>query len=139
MVWVEHAGAIVPLKIDKQTQFGDANIKRAQDFQEGDQIRASFEVRQTDNVATNIQKADSNLGGSGSTMGNDTGGSGLDTGTDIDQNTLPPSPIDNGTGGSGSGTGTGTGTGTDLNPPDVSDEGTSSDLGSDTSKGTGDY
>ncbi len=130
MVWVEHAGAIVPLKIDKQTQFGDTNIKRAQDFREGDQIRASFEVRKTDNVATSIQKSDSNLGGSGS-MGSDTGGSGSDLGTPIDQNTLPPSPIHDSTGGSG--------TGSDLNPPDVSDEGTSSDLGSDTSKGTGDY
>jgi hypothetical protein len=127
MVWVEHAGAIVPLKINKQTQFGDTNIKRAQDFQEGDHIRASFKVDETDNVATSIRKSDSGLG-------TGTGGSGTGVGSDIGNesdvmtpdSSLPPSPIDNRTG-------------SDLTPPDVRDEGTRSDLGTDTSKDTSDY
>jgi hypothetical protein len=118
MVWVEHAGVIVPLKINKQTQFADPDHKRAQDFNEGDEIRANFEVQQkTDNIALSIQRADRGMGGSG-----------LDMSKDPDA--LPPSPpIDDGTGGSGS----------DLTPPDTSTEGNSSDLGSDASKGTGDY
>ncbi|MDY7225545.1 hypothetical protein [Hyalangium rubrum] len=118
MVWVEHAGAVVPLTINKDTQFADPNLKRAQDFKEGDEIRASFEVRKTDNIATSIQKAD-----------NATGGSGLNQDTDL----LPPAPVDQDTGGSGS----------DLTPPDIGDKGTSSDLGSDTGvdpgNKTGDY
>lgn len=64
MVWVEHADAIVPLKIDKKTQFTDPSLKRAQDLKEGDEIRASFEVRKTDNVATSIGKS-AGTGGSG--------------------------------------------------------------------------
>jgi hypothetical protein len=128
MVWIEHAGAIVPLTINKDTQFADPNLKRAQDIKAGDEIRASFEVKQTDNVATNIQ------------LGGGTGGSGPDvgdTGSDVqlpdpflnkDTHSLPPAPIQDSTGGSGS----------DLTPPDISSEGTGSDLGSDTSK-TGDY
>jgi len=132
MVWVEHAGAIVPLTINKQTQFGDENLKRAQDIKAGDEIRASFEVNNTDNVATNIQRSDGTLG-----SGSDTGGSGTDTGMDTGSDlgspdTLPPSPLPDGTGGSG------TGTGSDLTPPDIRDEGTSSNLGSDASK-SGDF
>lgn len=138
MVWVEHAGAIVPLTINKQTQFGDESLKRAQDIKAGDEIRASFEVNNTDNVATNIQRSDGTLG-----TGSDTGGSGLDTGMDTGMDTgsdlgspdtLPPSPLPDGAGGSG----TGTGTGSDLTPPDIRDEGTSSNLGSDASK-SGDF
>jgi len=132
MVWVEHAGAVVPLKINKQTQFGDENLKRAQDIKAGDEIRASFEVNNTDNVATNIQRSDGTLG-----SGSDSGGSGMDTGMDTGSDmgspdTLPPSPLPDGTGGSG------TGTGSDLTPPDTGDEGTSSNLGSDASK-SGDF
>jgi hypothetical protein len=97
-VWVEHAGAIVPLKVDKNTQFGDPSLKRASDLREGDEIRASFEVRKTDNVATSIQKnTDVGQGGSGSDAmmpdqgindtlppSNDIGGSGAnDLGSDI--------------------------------------------------------
>jgi hypothetical protein len=126
MVWVEHMGAIVPLTINKDTQFGDPNLKRAQDLKEGDEIRASFEVRKTENIVTNLQKADSGMGGSGHDdfMGND---------PSINQDpNLPPSPVD-GTGGSGG----------DLTPPDIGQDGNSSDLGSDNgmSEGnrTGDY
>ncbi len=131
-IWVEHAGAIVPLKIDKNTQFTDANLKRATDIKEGDQIRASFEVRKTDNVVTSI--------GMSSDMGQ--GGSGLESGSDVlspDQginqpsDSLPPSP---GTGGSGS-----EDLGGSINEgtsPDSSLD-TAGDAGTDKNTRTGDY
>lgn len=119
MIWVEHAGAIVPLKIDKNTQFTDPSLKRASDFKEGDEIRASFEVRKTDNVATSIGK-DTNMG---------QGGSGSDVmmpdkGINQPQDTLPPSsvpPVNDGLGGSGdlgsdiNNQGSDLGTGSDVN------------------------
>ncbi|WP_224250249.1 hypothetical protein [Hyalangium gracile] len=131
-VWLEHAGAIVPLKIDKNTQFADPSLKQAQDIKEGDQIRASFEVRETENVATSIQKStDAGMGGSGTEVmspdssinqspgtlpSNDgTGGSGLepDMGSGSD--------VNDSTGGSGIGSdsdiqgGSDLGTGSDVN------------------------
>jgi hypothetical protein len=133
-VWVEHAGAIVPLKIDKNTQFTGANLKRATDIKEGDQIRASFEVRKTDNVVTSI--------GMSSGMGQ--GGSGLESGSDVltpDQginqpsDSLPPSPGP-GMGGSGSDD-----LGGDINEgtsPDSSLD-TAGDVGTDDNTRTGDY
>jgi opacity protein-like surface antigen len=124
-IWIEHMGAIVPLKIDKNTQFTDPSLKRATDIKEGDQIRASFEVRKTDNVATSI--------GMSSDMGQ--GGSGLDVlmpdkGINQPSDRLPPSP---GTGGSGK-------EGSDINEgfsPDSSLD--SPDVDQDQSKSTGDY
>ncbi|MDC0714696.1 hypothetical protein POL68_39975 [Stigmatella sp. ncwal1] len=107
-VWVEHAGAIVPLKIDKSTQFTDTSLKRAKDFKQGDEIRASFEVKNTDNVATSIGMANTGTGGSGEVQF-----------PAQDTNALPPAPLDDGTGGN------------PLTPPDVSQQGTGSDLGTD--------
>jgi hypothetical protein len=126
-IWVEHMGAIVPLKIDKNTQFTDPSLKRATDIKEGDQIRASFEVRKTDNVATSI--------GMSSGMGEGQGGSGSDVlkpdkGINQPSDTLPPSP---GTGGSGKEE-------SDINEgfsPDSSLD--SGDVDQDQSKSTGDY
>jgi hypothetical protein len=123
MVWLEHMGAIVPLKIDKNTQFNDPTLKKATDIKEGDEIRASFEVRKTDNVATSIEKS---IG---------TGGSGTEVmSPDSSINESPGTlPADDGTGGSGK---------DDLNPPDIK---SGSDLGgSDVDKGAsqnpeGDY
>ncbi|WP_232293652.1 hypothetical protein [Stigmatella aurantiaca] len=111
-VWVEHAGAIVSLKIDKSTQFTDTSLKRAKDIKQGDEIRASFEVKDTDNIAKSIGMAQSGTGGSGEVQFPAEG-----------TNALPPAPLDDGT---GSGTG-----GSPLTPPDVSQQGTGSDLGTD--------
>ncbi|HYH95832.1 hypothetical protein [Hyalangium sp.] len=110
-IWVEHAGAIVPLKVDKNTQFTDPNLKRASDFKEGEQIRASFEVRKTDNVATSIEKSTgAGMGGSGSDV--------MEPDQGINQpDTLPPA--NDGTGGAG--------TGSDIDPQG-SDLGTGSDV-----------
>jgi hypothetical protein len=122
-VWVEHAGAIIPLKVDKSTQFTGTEQKRASDFKEGDEIRASFSVDKTDNVATSIGLANEGTGGSGEVQF-----------PAQDTNSLPPAPIQEGTsegttsGGSLDGTG---GSGSTLTPPDISEDGTSSDLGTD--------
>jgi len=124
-IWVEHAGAIVPLKIDKNTQFADPSLKRGSDFKEGDQIRASFEVRKTDNIATSIEKdTGAGLGGSGSDVMKP------DQGINQPPDTLPPSsvpPSQEGAGGSGD-------VGSDINNPDL---GTGSDVNQ--GKKTGDF
>lgn len=92
-IWVEHEGAIVPLKIDKNTLFTDPTLKRATDYKEGDEIRASFEVRKTDNVATSIAKSTATgQGGSGVMSPNQ--------GVNQPPETLPPS--NKGTSGSSS-------------------------------------
>jgi hypothetical protein len=122
MVWLEHSGAIVPLKIDKNTQFTDPTLKGARDIKEGDEIRASFEVRKTDNVATSIQKSSVGMGGSGTEV--------MSPDSSINQSpgTLPPS--NDGTGGSG----------TDMSSPDIN-KGASSGTGSDVKPNntSGDY
>ncbi|SEK51317.1 hypothetical protein SAMN05444354_101758 [Stigmatella aurantiaca] len=122
-VWIEHAGAVIPLKVDKSTQFTSTEQKRASDFKEGDEIRASFAVNKTDNVATSIGLASEGTGGSGEVQF-----------PAQDTNALPPAPIQEGT---SEGTtsedplnGTG-GSGSTLTPPDISEDGTSSDLGTD--------
>ena len=87
-VYVDHMGAVVPLKVDKSTQFSDPNLKRAKDLQPGQEIRASYEVKETENVAKNISM--SGTGGSGDVMSPDssinegTGGSGLEEDKDLD-------------------------------------------------------
>ncbi|SEU09446.1 hypothetical protein [Stigmatella erecta] len=116
-VWIEHAGAIIPLKVDKSTQFTGTEQKRASDFKEGDEIRASFEVNKTDNVATSIGLANDGTGGSGEVQF-----------PAQDPNALPPAPIQEGT---SEGTTSEGGSGSTLTPPDISQEGTGSDLGTD--------
>jgi hypothetical protein len=124
MVWLEHMGAIVPLKIDKNTQFNDPSLKKATDIKEGDEIRASFEVRKTDNVATSIEKAEG------------TGGSGTEVMSPDSSINEPPGtlPADEGTGGGGR---------DDLSPPDIKSGGDvgGSDVnsGADKSHPEGDY
>lgn len=81
-VFVQDAqGAVVPLDIDKSTQFTDPMLKKAKDLKEGQEIRASFEVKETKNMAKSIS-----LSG--------TGGTGKDV-------MSPDSSINEGTGGSG--------------------------------------
>ena len=125
MVWVDHNGAVVPLKVDNSTQFGDPNLKRAADLQVGQEIRASYEVKETDNVAKSISMSGTGGSGSGDVMSPDSsinqgaGGSGtgleedkgLDTGSGVDT----PPITDPGTGTTGSGTGGSGDTGT-MNP-----------------------
>lgn len=65
-------GAIISLKVDKKTQFTDPNVKSAKSLQPGQEIRASFKVQGTDNVATSIEPSTGGMGGSGA-MQPDTG------------------------------------------------------------------
>lgn len=110
-IYVEHMGAVVPLKVNRDTKFEDPSVKRARDLKEGDEIRASFETQKTDNIAKSISMASSQSGhggsgssgtlspdptinqdasGSGSegTMSPDTGGSGSDS--TAPSESLPP-------------------------------------------------
>ncbi|MFP2900821.1 hypothetical protein [Corallococcus sp. 4LFB] len=77
-------GAVVPLDIDKNTQFTDPSMKNAKSLKEGQEIRASFQVKDEKNMATRISPSEG-TGGSGSDMmspdpsiNEDTGGSGMD-------------------------------------------------------------
>jgi hypothetical protein len=55
MVWIDHLGAVVPLRIDANTKFESAGVTHARDLKEGQEIRANFTVKdKTTNVATAI-------------------------------------------------------------------------------------
>ncbi|MCY1015461.1 RNA-binding protein [Pyxidicoccus sp. MSG2] len=90
-IFVDLHGAVVPLKVDKSTQFNDPSLKKAKDLQPGQEIRASYEVKETENVAKSISM--SGTGGSGDMMSPDssinegTGGSGMEKDKDVDMNT----------------------------------------------------
>jgi hypothetical protein len=54
-VWIDHMGAVIPLKIEPNTRFESAGITRPKDLKEGQEIRASFTVHnKTTNVADSI-------------------------------------------------------------------------------------
>lgn len=83
---------IIAIKVDKATKFQDPAVKRARDLKEGQQVRASFDIQGSDNVAKSIS-LDTNMGGSGlgtdqgiNQQPGDMGGSGLDQGIDKDHN-----------------------------------------------------
>jgi hypothetical protein len=55
-VYINHMGAIVPIKLTKETKFEGAMTRK--DLSEGKEIRASFEINNnTSNVATEISSA----------------------------------------------------------------------------------
>jgi len=62
---------IIQLKVNRDTQFQDPNVKRVRDLKEGQQVRASFTIQKEDNVARSIS-LDTSMGGSG-LMDSDTG------------------------------------------------------------------
>ncbi|NOK38027.1 hypothetical protein D7W79_27670 [Corallococcus exercitus] len=77
-------GAVVPLDIDKNTQFTDPSMKNAKSLKEGQEIRASFQVKDEKNMATSISPSQG-TGGSGSdamspdsSINQGAGGSGMD-------------------------------------------------------------
>ncbi|HKD39928.1 MAG TPA: hypothetical protein VKB87_06520 [Myxococcaceae bacterium] len=54
-VWIDHMGAVIVLKLDPNTRFESADVTRAKDLKEGQEIRASFTVHnKTTNVADSI-------------------------------------------------------------------------------------
>jgi hypothetical protein len=57
-LYLEHMGAIVPLKIDDETEFSGEGVKSSRDLTEGQEVRASFTVKnETTNVADRIAVA----------------------------------------------------------------------------------
>ncbi|MFB1481980.1 hypothetical protein [Corallococcus sp. RDP092CA] len=77
-------GAVVPLDIDSKTQFTDPSLKNAKSLKEGQEIRASFQVKDERNMATSISPS-TGTGGSGTdvmspdkSINEGTGGSGMD-------------------------------------------------------------
>ncbi len=89
MLHLRTDNGIIPVKINKQTQFQDPNVKSVQSLKEGQQVRASFDIQGTDNVAKSISLDAANTGGSGlegdTGINQDLGGSGLDQDINKDQ------------------------------------------------------
>lgn len=83
MVFVDHMGVVVPLRVDAKTRFEDPSLKRAKDLALGQEIRAQVTVKnRTQNVAQSIALA-GGVGGAGQQdLGGDAGkgGSGLEDG-----------------------------------------------------------
>ena len=55
---------VIAVKINKDTKFQDATLKRARDLKEGQQVRTSFTVDKDGNVAKTVM-LDPGMGGSG--------------------------------------------------------------------------
>jgi hypothetical protein len=56
-VYLEHMGAIVPLKVDEKTRYTGEGVKSSRDLTEGQEVRASFSVKGTTNVADKLEVA----------------------------------------------------------------------------------
>jgi hypothetical protein len=64
-LYLQHMGAVVPVRVDKNTDLGGLAGKKLTDLRAGDQVQVSFQVKnKIDNVATRIGMA-SGMGGSG--------------------------------------------------------------------------
>ena len=140
-VYLEHMGLVIPLHVTSQTKFTDPTVKSAKDLKEGQDVRASFSIKnRTQNEAQSISLAGQGGAGlqeqqpsQGGTMGQPYGTpsgqqpSGTEqqpSGTE-QQPTTPPT--DQGTGGAGT-QGTDQGTQGTTNPSG-SDQGTQGSQG----------
>lgn len=56
-VYLEHMGAIVPLSVDGKTRFSGEGVKGTRDLKEGQEVRTSFTVKGTANLAREISVA----------------------------------------------------------------------------------
>jgi hypothetical protein len=74
-VYLEHMGAVIPLKVDENTRFTGEGVKSSRDLTEGQEVRASFTVKGTDNVADRItaERASGKPGADSGKTGADTG------------------------------------------------------------------
>jgi hypothetical protein len=148
LVHVQTDQGVIPLKVGRDTKFEDPSVKRARDLKEGQQIRASFDIKGTDNVAKSIS-LDASMGGSGldsdtgiNQQPGDVGGSGM--GDDINKGNMGGSGGDlggsgdvGGSGGDLGGSGDVGGSGGDLGGS--GDVGGSGDLGGSGKKGEKSY
>jgi hypothetical protein len=91
-LYVEHMGAVVPLKIDRKTKFEGDTLKSSRDLKEGQEIRASFTVENgTNNVATSIGlSSEAGRGGSGFSTDVNSGSPG-----DVTSPAIPPADMGN--------------------------------------------
>jgi hypothetical protein len=97
-LYLEHMGAIVPLKIDDKTEFSGEGVKSSRDLTEGQEVRASFTVKnETTNVADRIAVASASgrepAGGTGS-QGSPPGGTERRPGPPTPSERRPGSPPD---------------------------------------------
>ena len=89
-LYLEHMGAVVPVRVEKSTDLSGLSGKKLTDLKSGDEVQVSFQIKnKIDNVATRIEKSTA-TGGSGlgtteegrnSGLGG-TGGAGSTTGED---------------------------------------------------------
>lgn len=94
-LFIEHMGAVVPIKLDERTQFGGTSIKKSGDLMEGQEVQVAFKVKdKIDNVATMIMLASDQAAG----------GAGFESGMEQDQDDAQTQPEDQ------------------ANPPPVEDE-----------------
>lgn len=56
-LYLEHMGAVFPLRIDEKTEFSGQGLSSSRDLSEGQEVRASFTVEKTTNVARRISLA----------------------------------------------------------------------------------
>lgn len=77
-ITIEHMGAALPLSVQSSTAF--QGVKSAKDIKEGQQVRANFELKGTQNQLTSIEvlpgAGSQQQGGSGMGSGSQGGGSG---------------------------------------------------------------
>ena len=67
-LYLEHMGAVFPLKLDDRTEFSGAGVSSSRDLKEGQEVRASFTVeKKTTNVARRISVAGASSLSTGST------------------------------------------------------------------------
>jgi hypothetical protein len=75
-VYLEHMGAVVPVKLTNKTRFEGISIRQAKDLKEGQEVRVAFEIEdKTQNVATVIMLASDQPSKMGEEPG--TGGTGM--------------------------------------------------------------
>jgi len=76
-LYLQHMGAVVPLRVDKSTDLAGLSGKKLSDLKPGDEVQVSFQVKnKIDNVATKIGTP-SNTGTGGSGLGTTSGSAGM--------------------------------------------------------------
>jgi hypothetical protein len=58
-LYLQHEGLIVPLQVKPTTQIDGMQMSEARPLQEGEEVRASFTIDATQNVATKVERVKS--------------------------------------------------------------------------------
>ncbi len=76
-LYLEHMGAVVPVRVEKSTDLTGLSGKKLSDLKSGDEVQVSFQVKnKIDNVATRIGLS-SGIGGSGLGTSEESRGTGI--------------------------------------------------------------